>query len=276
MVADYGLKAGRSERRLLPDGAAGVDAGLTLTKVVRADRGGVAADVFEGEVAPELAAGRLGVTGAHAARFAAQGGFVAVPELDAGARGVRALLESEGRDADGFVLALLGTGTSFAAVRDARAAHLGGAALGGGSFSGIARRVDGSLSYVEMVERAARGDRRAADTMVGEAYAGGVGRIGAEMTAAHVTKVDATLDDFLAGLLNMHGESIGQIAASRARIAGLSRVVLAGGFVHGNPPLVESITAMVRLFGVACEVAPWPGFAVATGAALIATEGDGG
>jgi hypothetical protein len=273
--AAFGLHDDRYATPLLPDGAAGIDAGLTLTKIVRGDGAGVIAEFSTatdaGRQLPDVAT--LGVTGAHAHRYAAQRGSLIAPEIEAGATGVRALLRSAGVNDDAFVLALLGTGTSFAAVGPGRASHLGGAALGGGSFIGIAGRVAPGMAYVDMIERAARGDRRRADTLVGEAYAEGVGRIGAEMTAAHVNKPGASVDDFLAGLLNMHGESIGQIAASRARIAGLSRVVLAGGFVHGNAALTKSIAGMVRLFGVECDVSPWPGFAVAAGAALIAAEG---
>jgi hypothetical protein len=275
MREPYGLHAGRRDSPLLAHGVAGIDAGLTLTKLVRADESGVTADVCLSHDELALPAATIvGVTGAMARRYAARPGAVDAPEIEAGAAGVRALLGADGEASDGFVLALLGTGTSFAAVHGGQARHLGGAALGGGSFAGIAARVQPGLAYAEMIGRAACGDRRNADTLVGEAYAEGVGRIGAEMTAAHLTKASASLDDFLAGLLNLHGESIGQIAASRARIAGLSRVVLAGGFVHGNPALVSSIQGMVRMFGIACDVSPWPGFAVAVGAALLAMEGN--
>ncbi len=50
----------------------------------------------------------------------------------------------------------------------------------------------------------------------------------------------------------------------------MSRIVLAGGFVHGNPSLVASITSMAGLFGMSVETAPWPGYAGALGAALLA------
>jgi len=186
---------------------------------------------------------------------------------------VIALLGARGAvPADPFVLALLGTGTAFAAVRDGNVAHLGGTALGGGSFSGIARRIDPALTYDGMIAGASRGDRRNVDTMVSDAYPGGIGRIGPDLTAAHLAAHDGSLDDVLAGLLNLHGENIAQIAASRARIAGLSRLVLAGGFAHNNGALVASITAMAAMFGIAVDVSPAPGFAGAIGAAIIASE----
>jgi activator of 2-hydroxyglutaryl-CoA dehydratase len=94
------------------------------------------------------------------------------------------------------------------------------------------------------------------------------------MTAAHLAKDgDASLDDVLAALLNLHGENIAQIAASRAVISQVPHLVLAGGFAHENHALVESLTAMAQLFGVRTEVARHPGFAGALGAALIATHG---
>jgi activator of 2-hydroxyglutaryl-CoA dehydratase len=114
--------------------------------------------------------------------------------------------------------------------------------------------------------------------MVSDAYPEGIGRIGGDMTAAHLAKADrgsggdASIDDVLAALLNLHGENIAQIGASRAIIAQIPRLVLAGGFAHQNAALVGSITAMAGLFGVQAQVAPHPGFAGALGAALVASR----
>ena len=111
------------------------------------------------------------------------------------------------------------------------------------------------------------------DEMISDVYPDGIGRIGPDLTAAHLAKRgDSSLDDFFAGLLNLHGENIAQIGASRAIIANIRRIVLAGGFVHGNPLLVASITSMAALFGVTVEVAPVPGFVGAIGAAFVAAE----
>ena len=257
----------------LPPGAIGIDAGLTLTKVVRASGTSIETFAFEtatggAEIAAENGA-PVGVTGARSSVYNVLDGAVAAQEIEAAARGAVALAEI---DAD-FVLALLGTGTAFAAVRGGNVSHLGGTPLGGGSFTGIARRIEPSLSYDATIAAAARGDRRHADLMVSDAYPEGIGRIGGDMTAAHLAKHDgASADDVLAALLNLHGENIAQIAASRAIIAQLPRLVIAGGFAHENASLVASLTGMTRLFGVETVVVPHPGFAGALGAALIANE----
>ncbi len=259
---------------ILPDGAVGIDAGLTLTKVARASGGRIKLSATETQDSPSGDASEVvGVTGARSGTVVTLDGRIPAQEIEAAARGVIALLGAEGRTPnEGFVLALLGTGTAFATVRSGDVSHLGGTALGGGSFSGIARRIDPSLTYDAMIAGASRGDRRNVDTMVSDAYPDGIGRIGPDLTAAHLAADAGSLDDVLAGLLNLHGENIAQIAASRARIAQLSRVVLAGGFAHNNASLVTSITAMAALFGVAVDVSPAPGFAGAIGAAIIAAE----
>ena len=267
---------------LLPEGALGIDVGMTLTKVVRGAASGVLLEArethgaFEGGDQAWLAveaAAPVGVTGARASLLR-DVAAVPVQEIEAGARGARALLESAGRLGDGeFLLALLGTGTAFAAVRGTLVQHLGGTPMGGGSFAGIARRVEPSLTYDAMIAGATRGDRRRVDVMIADIYPDGIGRVSADLTAAHVARAaDGSLDDFLAGLLNMHGENIAQIAAGRAQAVRMSRVVLAGGFVHGNAALVGSIASMAALFGLSVETAPWPAYAGALGAALIAAE----
>ncbi|MDP9236525.1 MAG: hypothetical protein M3P30_03850 [Chloroflexota bacterium] len=266
-----------SSRHVLPVDAVGIDAGMTMTKIAAATPGGTAFEAHETRAHADPGRGsterlRIGVTGALYATVDRLGAVV-VQEIDAAVRGAITLLESEGRSGSGgFVLALLGTGTAFAAVRDGNVAHLGGTPMGGGSFAGIARRVDPSLSYDAMIAGAERGDRHRVDVMISDIYPEGIGRIGPDRTAAHLSRAHGSLDDFLAGLLNLHGENIAQIASSRAVIAKIPRLVLAGGFAHNNPRLIASITSMAGLFGIAVDVAPSPGFAGAVGAGLIAAE----
>jgi type II pantothenate kinase len=254
----------------LPSSGRGVDAGLTLTKIARVGADGLhlyavrtADGVHEFDDATMVA---LGITGARAPAFQ---GAAPSQEIDAAARGVRALLPADTGD---FMLVLLGTGTAFAGVRDGRVAHLGGTPLGGGSFTGIARAVHPPLTYGAMIAAASRGDRTRADIMVSDAYPEGIGRIGPDLTAAHLSKAGGSLDDFLAALLNLHGEGIAQIAGQRALLQKLNRIVLCGGFAHENPVLVSSITFMAGLFGVSVQVAPHPGFAGAIGAMILAAE----
>jgi len=281
---------------LIPEGVAGIDAGMTMTKTARASGGGIEVRAQETEAAltgdgwEEVSAqGRvIGVTGARASRVKAGDGVVAVQEIEAAARGCVALLHTEERLGAGeFLMGLLGTGTAFAAVRGSAGTafaavrggtvnHMGGTPLGGGSFSGIAYRVAPRLSYEDTIAAAERGDRRAVDTMISDVYPDGIGRVGPDLTAAHLSRRGAgSLEDFLAGLLNLHGENIAQIAAGRARMANLGRLVLCGGFIHNNPRLLESITHMAGLFGLPVETVPAPGYAGAIGAAIIAAEGAG-
>lgn len=281
----HAVHAGTLRIPVLPEGAIGIDAGLTLTKVVHATADGVVLDAREtrtvftdrGWSALREAAqanGNVGVTGARIAVVPNPNEHVQVNEIEASARGIRALLEADGGRGDGeYLMAMLGTGTAFAIIRGDEVHHLGGTALGGGSFAGIAHRTDPSLTYEDMIARAERGERRNVDTMVSDLYPDGIGRVSAAMTAAHLAqRGQGSLDDFLAGLLNLHAENIAQIAASRARMADLARVVVGGGFAHNNSMMMDAFIKIAWMFGIKAEAVPAPGYAGAIGAALIAAE----
>jgi type II pantothenate kinase len=267
---------------VLPPGAVGIDAGMTLTKLVRATADGVEVTSCEtgsadaaAVIAEAFAGGAcVGTTGARVAGLPSGANAVASQEIEAAARGCIALLHAEERlGAGDFLMALMGTGTAFASVRGGRVNHMGGTAMGGGSFAGIARRVAPELSYTEVLAAVARGDRRNVDSMIADVYPEGIGRIGPDLTAAHLSKKGAgSTDDFLAGLLNLHGENLAQIACGRAAMAGAGRVVLCGMFVQGNQTLVQSLTDMATRFGVAVDAVALPGYAGAIGAALIAAD----
>jgi type II pantothenate kinase len=261
---------------VLPAGIVGIDVGMTLTKRVARRDGRIEASVSLTGAAPAASGtARASVTGARAALL---GGFerrADVPELEAAARGAQALLAASGMDArTAFVVALLGTGTAFALVDGRQVRHLGGTALGGGSFAALARRIATGRSYDDCIVAAGHGDRRRADIMVADVYPEGIGRIGPDLTAAHLAKMEGapSEDDVLAAVLNLHAENIGQIAASRGIIAGVRRLVPVGGFVHDNTPFVEAFERMAMMFGVIVEQVPAPGFAGAIGAAILGAE----
>lgn len=267
---------------LLPEGTVGVDAGMTLTKVAQASQGRLMFEARETRTRVDEdfrlqferePRGPVGVTGARLARLRDGGGLVKVQEIEAAARGTRALLRFDDRDDDQFLLVLMGTGTACAAVRGETVSHLGGTAMGGGSFAGIARAIDQGLTYEQMIAGAERGDRCQVDILISDIYPEGIGSVGPNMTASHLARsLECSIDDFLAGLMHLHGENIAQIMAARARVVGLSRLVVVGGFAHNNHSLIDSMSALVSMLGLSLEVPRWPGYAGALGAALVAAE----
>jgi hypothetical protein len=125
MTAPIVLSDTSDASMLLPEGTAGIDAGLTLTKIARHIAGGVVFSACEtsalldggadvGAIAPDAAS--IGITGARGDHVRDGTGVVRSQEIEAAVRGAIALLGANAPDA--FVLALLGTGTAFAAVRD--------------------------------------------------------------------------------------------------------------------------------------------------------------
>jgi type II pantothenate kinase len=246
----------------------GVDVGASLAKLAirregEALRLGLApADALErvaGEV-EALGPARVAVTGGGGARLAARLGVptTAVGEFDAWGAGARALLDAQGRPADGpFLLASLGTGTSCVRVDDAAVTRVGGTALGGGTLVGLGAALTGRTRFEEIVALAAEGDRRRVDLLISDIYPDGLPGLPGSANAASFGRLARTAAsgargdprDLAGALVGLVGENVALLCCALAAREGLRRIVYAGAALRGNAPLAQLLVLLTAALG---------------------------
>jgi type II pantothenate kinase len=131
--------------------------------------------------------------------------------------------------------------------------RLGGTALGGGTVVGLGSALLGSGCFEEIVNLAARGDRRRVDLLVSDIYRSGEIPLASDMTAANFGRLGRTgaeeapaREDLAHAIMGLVGENIALVCAGLAAAARAPRVVFGGSTLRANPTLqaiLEQITA---------------------------------
>ncbi len=217
--------------------------------------------VFERLAAAGAQLRGAGLTGAGAARAAERletTSAVRVAEFDAWAKGARVLLEHQAVGVEEpYLLLSVGTGTPILRVEGERVRHVGGSPLGGGCALALGAGLAGTTSFDELTALAARGDRRNVDLLLGDLYSSRDTPLPLEATAAHLSKLprDASGDearraDLCDAIWGLVGDNLALLCGAVAGREELSRVVVGGSTVQGNPSLERALARMLRAHGL--------------------------
>lgn len=267
-----------------PSVTVGIDAGATLTKLVRRDGETTVArlpsadlDAVRAQIAA-WAPARVGLTGGGATRLAAALDGVALQhtgEFDAWAAGAALAAAAEGVTLPSrHLLASLGTGTSVLQLGDGPVRRAGGTALGGGTVLGLGRLLLGESDFTAIAALAAAGDRRSVDLLVGDVYQDTASPLLRELTAASFAKVGTTprREDLAHALMGLVGENVALVCGGLARGAGVETIVFGGSTLDGNPALASIVATITTLFGHRAVLLRDGAFCGALGAAALAAE----
>lgn len=267
----------------------GLDLGATLTKAVAVPEG-APPSAFEEFVGPVdetgaldafLARGpveRIAATGGGARRLGERLGrpVTVVDEFAAWGAGERVLLPSAGFvPTDPHLLVCIGTGTSILMVEAGSGVRrVGGAALGGGTFRGLARLLIGDLPHEELVALAAAGSRRGTDLLVSEIYGVGEIALDGDLTAANFGRASSREPaDLALALTRLVGENVGLLAGAVARAVSKGAtldVLYAGSTLRNHEPLREVLAFATRLAGARPRFLPHGELGGALGALVLA------
>ena len=173
------------------------------------------------------------------------------------------------------VIASCGTGTALVyAEEGAEPLYLGGTGVGGGTLTGIARRLLG-VSHAEHVSELAReGDLDNVDLHIKDITPKSYD-LPEDMTAANFGKVSelASKGDIALGLINMVFETIGMISIFVARNHRVRDVVLTGNL--SRVPQAETVfNTLNTMFDMNFIIPEYSAFSTVMGAALAGCAGD--
>jgi type II pantothenate kinase len=175
-----------------------------------------------------------------------------ISEFEANARGLNFLFQhNKKKPLPPSLIVTLGTGTSMVLNKD-NIEHIGGSALGGGFFKGIANLLYNSLDYSEAITLASKGNRYNVDLKVGDIYEKGDTRIDLlfrEYTAASLEKANTTSnkEDVLSAIISTIGENIGTIATLTAENHEIDTIFFCGGFLIQNKPLKQILSLLCKV-----------------------------
>lgn len=256
-----------------PEDCLGVDVGQTLTKIAFFEEEHLNCYLYpttQGGEAIERFLKRKGYTISklHLSGGAAYNLFRAfsekykvtlIDEFQSINKGVETLYQIEKKKPllDALIVTL-GTGTSIIAKREANYEHIGGSALGGGTYLGLMELMTNISDYKESINLAQKGDRFAVDLKVGDIYDKQDDRVDLifrEFTAASFGKIqniksnDYNERDIVQALVNLIGENIGIIASLAAEKEGFEKIVFCGGFLKDNKILKKVLRMLCKIRG---------------------------
>lgn len=171
---------------------------------------------------------------------------------------------------DEAIIVSMGTGTAYVHAGKGTAEYLGGTGVGGGTLTGLSRKMLGMSDAEQIASLAADGDLSKVNLQIGDIAKTGINDIlSSKTTASNFGKLDglATNADIACGIFNMIYETIGMLAVFAARHKELTDIVLIGN-LSGLPQAHTTFEALNRMFGMHFQIPDLSAFGTVIGAAL--------
>lgn len=167
-----------------------------------------------------------------------------IEEFEAVTKGARFLVKRDNPSfRDDFILVSLGTGTSIFHVTEQESYRLLGSGVGGGTLMGLGSLITGRNDYQHLINLAEKGSSHKSDLLVRDIYAPNEPPILGSLTAANFGKAhlntQARVEDHVAALIRLIGETVISLASQAARALEIENVVFVGSTLNANKPLKE-------------------------------------
>jgi len=163
----------------------------------------------------------------------------------------------------------MGTGTCMVSLKKGNARHVGGTALGGGTITGLSKRLAGTTDVAKLIALASKGSLKKVDLSVHEAIGSGIGLAPASATASNFVKQGSVpRADLVLAVQNMVAESNAIIAAQAAKALGARSIVFVGKTTL-FPAVRRTLKKVLGYYGLSAVFPKHGGNASAVGAALV-------
>jgi type II pantothenate kinase len=171
---------------------------------------------------------------------------------------------------DQAVIVSMGTGTAIVyAGKKKRIEYMGGTGIGGGTLTGLSKKLYGVRTISDIVDLAKSGKLENVDLRVSDLTSKNIDGMSSEITASNFGKVSdlAGREDLALGLINMVFETVAMLSLFAARDKKLDNIILTGNLTT-IPQAKEIFGEMSRLFGKNYIIPKYSNFATVIGAAL--------
>lgn len=208
----------------------------------------------------------IAVTGVGATSFHGIKGhvFKRVDEFQANAKAASFVCHSKN-----FIVASIGSATSFVRVSSGVATHIGGSAMGGGTLFSLFHIVmqGGGWQHLRML--AEKGDLSKIDKTIGEVSQSELPDLPLDATAINLGKFvrDSRPQDIVLGLVNLILQNIGVMANLAGQGCGIHNFVFLGRMVT-LPHATDIFAEIEKLYRIKIIIPKNPEFMTAIGAAL--------
>lgn len=172
-----------------------------------------------------------------------------------------------------YLVASLGTGTSFVHVTPEGSTHIGGSALGGGTVLGLFQQLVTGGGWAQLRALAARGTLDSVDLTVADVSDVALPDLPLDTTVTNFGKVGShsTPQDLTLGLINMVLQNIGVMAYLAGSARGIRDIVVIGRM--STLPYADEIFARLnRLYGVNFILADKAAYMTALGAVISCSQ----
>ncbi|RKQ35826.1 type II pantothenate kinase [Oceanobacillus halophilus] len=175
-----------------------------------------------------------------------------VDEFTAVTKGTKFLLQQKKPSFDeDFILVSIGTGTSIFHVTPDNSKRVLGSGIGGGTLMGLGSLLTGRNDFHHIIELAKKGSNENSDLLVKDIYSPYDPPIPGHLTAANFGKAHlnakARVEDHVAGLIQLLGETIISLAGQAAISHQTEKVVFVGSTLNGNAPLKEVLSGFQNM-----------------------------
>ncbi|GHU75293.1 type II pantothenate kinase [Clostridia bacterium] len=163
----------------------------------------------------------------------------------------------------------IGTGTSIIKADGDDIAHMGGTGVGGGTITGLGKRMLGISDFSALSKLSAAGNLRHIDLTIGDVTTDIITTLQPDLTASNFANInsDAFPADCALGIFNLVYQTVGMMAVFASRTSGIKDVILIGG--GADTPQAALLLKDFKHFDIKFICVPNAVFATALGACLL-------
>lgn len=171
---------------------------------------------------------------------------------------------------DNAIVVSMGTGTAIVHARKGKGVkYMGGTGVGGGTITGLSKKLYGVRTISDIVELAQNGNLANIDLRVCDMTSQDIDGMNNEITASNFGKVSdlASREDLALGLINMVFETVAMLSLFAARDKKINSIILTGNLTT-IPQAPIKFEEMKSQFSADYIIPKYSSFATVIGAAL--------